>query len=542
MTEKKVIFNNINIKSTKSQTQDIKDFQNEIILEEPQQFDCLIKKDKSQENQNEDISNLNINNELQNKIKNIKINDEFETRKTKPKYFEDINNSSIVKKEESISEFNTNKKSQGSDFALFKMMNGLGNENSGSKIKTLESLEKFDPLNSINSQFQNIINSKNNKKTEREEGKENKDEIFKIEEENIKTNDYAKSENSDFIQKEKDEDEKTNINKMNIELFFKPNEENQDDYIKDTRNQIINDINNLYENNELNLVKLNNKEIFNFVTEYNPLSKDNLDYNPNYYKLTDINDNFISRRNNFLSHNYFSYIIKEKSQENTYSYEKIKKYKINYEEKIPEFNFNKSSSILNSKLKNNKINREPKVNDIENISSFFYNFCLYYPKNNENNKNNPKTKILDEQTEEEIINLICSYRKIYNDGRSFQRSFSFLLLETFLLKNKLNEINYILYDIKKTLKNKFLNIDQALNILYQIKENDSINDLMDSFNSTEINIDEIMINYIEDKINIINKIDTINKRKYQEINYIYLKKLCDLFDINLKIFSIEENK
>ena len=137
MTEKKEQLNNINIKSTKSQTQDIKDYKNEIILEEPQQFDCLIKKDKSQENQNENISNLNINNELQNKIKNIKIKEDFETRRTKNKYFEDINNSSIVKKEESISEFNTNKKSQGSDFALFKMMNGLGNENSGSKIKTL---------------------------------------------------------------------------------------------------------------------------------------------------------------------------------------------------------------------------------------------------------------------------------------------------------------------------------------------------------------------------------------------------------------------
>ena len=541
MTEKKEKLNNINIKSTKSQTQDIKDYKNEIILEEPQQFDCLIKKDKSQENQNENISNLNINNELQNKNKNIKIKEDFETRRTKNKYFEDINNSSIVKKEESISEFNTNKKSQGSDFALFKMMNGLGNENSGSKIKTLESLEKFDPLNSINSQFQNIISSKIIKKTEREDGKENKDEIFKIEEENIKTNDYAKSENSDFIQKEKDEDEKTNINRMNIELFFKPNEENQDDYIKETRNHIFNDINNLYENSELNLVKLNNKEIFNFITEYNPLSKDNYDYDPNYYKLTDINDNFVFRRNNFLSHNYFSYIIKEKSKENSYSYEKIKKYKLNYDEEIPEFDFNKNSSILNSKLKNNKIKKELKVNDIENLSSLFYNFCLYYPKNSENNKI-PKIKILDEQTEEEIINQICSYRKIYNDGRSFQRSFSFLLLETFLLKNKLNEINYILYDIKKTLKNKFLNIDQALNILYQIKENDSINDLMDSFNISEINIDEIMINYIEDKINIINKIDSINKRKYQEINYIYLKTLCDIFDINLKIFSIEENR
>ena len=64
MTEKKVIFNNINIKSTKSQTQDIKDFQNEIILEEPQQFDCLIKKDKTQENQNEDIMNYKIKSKI----------------------------------------------------------------------------------------------------------------------------------------------------------------------------------------------------------------------------------------------------------------------------------------------------------------------------------------------------------------------------------------------------------------------------------------------------------------------------------------------
>ena len=537
MTEKKEKPNNINIKSTKSQTQDINELNNEIIFEEPQQFDVLLKKDKTQDNQNEDISNLNINNELQNKIKNMKIKDEYENRKTKPKYFEDINNSSIVRKEESISEFNTNKKSQGSDFALFKIMNELGNKNSGYKIKTLESLEKFDPLNSINSQNANtIINSKNIKKSE--EGKDNKDEIFKIEEENIKTNDYIKSENSDFIQNEKDENEKTNINKMNIELFFKPNEENQDEYITETKNQIINDINNIYENNELNLVKINNHEIFNFITEYNNKSKDNFDYDPNYYKLTDKNEKFIQRRNNFFSHNYFSYIIKEKEKGN-YSYDKIKKYKINYYETIPEFNFNKNSNVLNSKLKNKNIKQEPKINDIENISSFFYNFGLYEPYNKEKNQ---KIKILDDSTWEEIIKSITTYRKVYNDGHSFQRCFSYLLLETFLLKSKLREINYILYDIKNTLKNKYLNIEQTLNILYQIKENDSIENLMDSFNSIEANIDEIMTTYIEDKINIINKIDTINKRKYQEINYIYFKTLCDIFDINLKIFSIEENK
>ena len=134
MTEKKEKFNNYNIKSTKAQTKDIEDFKNEILFEEPQQFDILLKKDKIQENQNEDISNLNINNELQNKIKETKIKEEFESRRTKSKYFEDINNSSIAKKEESMSEFNTNKKSQGSDFALFKMMNELGNKNSASKV------------------------------------------------------------------------------------------------------------------------------------------------------------------------------------------------------------------------------------------------------------------------------------------------------------------------------------------------------------------------------------------------------------------------
>ena len=330
---------------------------------------------------------------------------------------------------------------------------------------------------------------------------------------------------------------------MNIELLFKPNEEDQDEFVKETRNQIINDINELYANNELNLVKLNNREIYNFITEYNDKSKDNYDYNPDYYKLIDIDEKFILRRNNFISHNYFSYKIteKEKQKNNYYSYEKLKKYKINYDSKLPEFNFNKNSDILNSKRKNNKIKKEPKINDIENISSFFYNFCLYCPNKDNINKNS-KIKILDEKTKDEIIKSITTYRKVYNDGHSFQRCFSFLLFETFILKNKLNEINNLLYDIKITLKNKFLNIEQTLNILYNIKENCSIDDLMDSFNNSEINIDEIMITYIEDKINIINKIDIINKRKYQEINYVYLKTLCDIFDVNLKIIAIEENK
>ena len=539
MTEKKGMFHNKLIpNSTKSQTKEKNaEFNNVVILDKPNKFEIISKKDKTEENQNESISNLNIGNELQNKIRNTKIKQESENRKTRPKYFEDINSSSIVKKEESISEFNTNKKSQGSDFALFKMINEFGNnnKNSASKFKVTESLENYDPINSIT-----IRNSNINSKNIKVEKEDSKNEIFKIEEENIKTNEYAKSENSDFIQNEKDDEDKSNINRMNIKLLFKPNEENTSEIIKETKNQIMNDINNIYENNQLNLVKINNREIYNFITEYNHKSKDELDYDNNYYKMADKNDKFIIRRNNFISGNYFNYIIKEKEKVK-YSYEKIKEYKINYNDEAPEFNFVLNSNILSSRLKDNKTKKEPKVNDIENISSFFYNFCLYQT-NNDNKSNTNQKIILDDNSEDEIIKSIIAYRKIYNDGHSFQRCFSFLLIETFLLKNKLNELNFIIYDIKKTLKNKYLNIEQILNILYQIKEASSIEYLMETYNNSEINLDEIMITYIEDKINIINNIDTINKRKYQEVNYIYLKTLCDLFDINIKILSLEENK
>ena len=428
MTEKKEkIMNKLITNSTKSQTKDKRnnEINNEIFVEEPKQFDALLKKDKSEDNKTKSISNLNINNELQNQIQKIKIKDDNENRKTKSKYFEDINNSSIVKKEESIIDFNTNKKSQGSDFALFKMMKELGNKNSASKFKVSESLENCDPINSIT-----IRNSNINSKNIKIEKEDSKNEIFKIEEENIKTNEYAKSENSDFIQNEKDDEDKSNINRMNIKLLFKPNEENTSEIIKETKNQIMNDINNIYENNQLNLVKINNREIYNFITEYNHKSKDELDYDNNYYKMADKNDKFIIRRNNFISGNYFNYIIKEKEKVK-YSYEKIKEYKINYNDEAPEFNFVLNSNILSSRLKDNKTKKEPKVNDIENISSFFYNFCLYQT-NNDNKSNTNQKIILDDNSEDEIIKSIIAYRKIYNDGHSFQRCFSFLLIETFL--------------------------------------------------------------------------------------------------------------
>ena len=510
------------------------------------------------------------NSQLKNNIEKT-----FSDRKNKSKYFDDINNSSIARKEESNFEYNTNKKSQGSDYALFKMMNEMGNKNSIAKIKTLESLDKINPFTSINSQNTGFMNRHEENKMDdvlksisepevEEEEKSNDDNIVKnndykikkrlsddinfnipIDENNkdkksyiskdiintsdndlneacIKTNENflkSKMENSDFIDnKEKDNKNNNSVNKINIELFFKSNEsKNKEKYKEETKKDIINDIDNIYKNNKLNLVKLNNHEIYNFVTEYNDLSKDSFEYDPNYYILKNKDNDFIIRRNSYLLHNYFSYITTKKKFNNEDLQQKLKKYKKNYNEKIQKLTINKLNQNNSMSINKETKTKILKVNDIENISSFFYNFGIYIPEK--------KSKIIDENTENEIIKNFTTYRKIYNDGNSFQRSFSYLLLENFILKNQIDNLNYIIYDIKKTLNEKYLDIDNTINILINIKDSYSIDNLMNSFNNPNINIDEVMISYIEDTINKINKIDTINKRKYQEITICYLKTL-----------------
>ena len=636
------------IKSTKSQSPDEKDLNNQILVDPPQNFDNLIQKDIIEENKKENDkkkqiednknnennkenkmgnddtngniilidnknnddaldNNLNIDLEQNKNIENKEIeknspnknNLEKTSSERKKKYFDEVNNSSIARKEESNFEFNTNKKSQGSDFALFKIMNELGTKNSIPKIKTLESLDNYNPFVSINSQSQALLNkNEENKiddcinrisKPEIEAEEEKNNEKNKIDNSNnkkrakkresedinliipfddykkdkntviskdtitvsnndlneacIKTNINLKSklENSDFIRNNDNNNSKKNINdnnsinKINIELLFKPNEsKNKDIFIEETKKDIINDINNLYDNNKLNLVKINNHEIYNFITDYDPLTKDEFDSDPEYYILNNKDNDFTIRRNNYLSHNYFSYILK-KSYNNNDLDTKTKKYKKKYNEKIPILQLN-DSNLKSSARKSKEVKNILKINDIENISSFFYNFGLYIPPYNKNKK------ILDEKSENELIKTVVTYRKIYNDGNSFQRCFSYLLLETFILKNQIDKINYLIYDIKKILNQKYLDIDSYINILIDIKESYSIDNLMNSYNNKKLNIDEIMISYIEDTINRFNKIDSINKRKCQEINMDYLKILSNIFEVNIEIFFIEDNK
>ncbi len=204
--------------------------------------------------------------------------------------------------------------------------------------------------------------------------------------------------------------------------------------------------------------------------------------------------------------------------------EDISKFKKNYNEKIEPIQFNLNFIRANAQHDDLK---EHKIYDVEDMTSFYYYFNFYSPEED-------FKKVLDEETENEIVKNFTTYRKVLNDGNSFKRAFSYLLLESFILQNKVKKLEFIIYDIKKMLGKKFKDIKDVCNILIDIKENSSIDYLMNSYNSQTSNFDEVMITYIEDTIKNALGVEN-SKRKYQEMDFEILRLLVNIFDINLEI-------
>ena len=388
----------------------------------------------------------------------------------------------------------------------------------------------------------------------------------------IRTNDNVKSKDisnfgSDLPREDEKEDSKklskkntknSNSEKKNgIELLFDNQETKKDEHtlIEETKKEIYNEINNMYEK-KLNLVKINNKEKFSYITKYNDPDKEKLGYESDFFLSNKNSIYYLNRRNNFLQHKYFSYILYEKNKINAekekksknktkgknkddsidsndnfeYREDKINKYKKNYNEAFEPITFNLNYIRANTQHDNIK---EYKIYDIEDMTSFFYYFYLYSPEED-------FKKILDDKTENDIINSFTTYRRVLNDSNSFKRAFSYLLLESFILQNKMKKLEFIIYDIKRMLNKKFKDIKDVCNILIDIKENSSIDYLMNSYNSQNCNFDEVMITYIEDTIkNVLGGENS--KRKYQEIDFNTLRILVNIFDVNLEIYYIEED-
>ena len=299
-------------------------------------------------------------------------------------------------------------------------------------------------------------------------------------------------------------------------------------------------------------MKINNKEKYSYITKYNDPDKEKLGYEPDYFYSSKNSKHFLNRRDNFLNHKYFSYILSKKSHKNInqeekekgkkakskekkkddsidtndnfeYKEEEIKKHKKNYKEEFEPMEFNLNYIKANTNHDNIK---EYKINDVEDMT-------LYSPEED-------FKKMLDEETENQLVISFTTYRKVLNDGNSFKRAFSYLLLESFILKNQKKKLEFIIYDIKRTINDKFKDIKNVFNILIDIKENSSIDYLMNSYNDPNYNFDEVMVTYIEDTIkNVLGKENS--KRKYQEIDYNILKILADVFEVNLEIYYIEED-
>ena len=393
------------------------------------------------------------------------------------------------------------------------------NELNNAYIKTNLDLKTSADIKSKDDVISNLDSGFIQKENNNEDGLINEE---KVAEENIIPIIVNKTQN----EKNSSNANNTLNNKNNLESLFKSvKKKDEAEYIEEAKNDIQKDIDNLYQNNELNLVKINNKEQFIFITEYNDRDVEN--NNNNYYTLEKLDTiDFINRRDIFLLyHNYFSLFAKSnelpKLLKNETLIEKIKKFQKNYNQDV--------ESLLNdNEYKREYISEKNmimRVSDIEDMSSFFYNFCLYKPdgKNNE--------IILDEKIENEIIKSFTTYREILNDGNSFKRAFSYLLLENFVLKNKTKEFNYIINDIKKSMKN-YKNINQIVNILIDIKENYGIDYLMNTYNNPNINFDETMISYIENSL-------PKKEKKYKDIDNEYLYSLAIIFNVNIEIFYIE---
>ena len=338
--------------------------------------------------------------------------------------------------------------------------------------------------------------------------------------------------------------------KNNLEILFQQEpEKDENEVIEETKKEIYNEIDNVYKI-QLNLVKINNKEQYTFISKYNDVEKDQNGYESNYF-LADKNDiNYLNRRNSFLNEKYFSYIFNKqnnseedennyKDQEvnfedikiNIFDVDKIKKFKKNYDEEIKPIVLD--LKYIRENLQHENI-KEYKIHDIENMSSFFYNFHFYSPEEG-------FKKIIDEKSENQIIDSFTTYRKVLNDGKSFKRCFSYLLLETFILQNKIKQLDFLIYDIKKSLKKKFPDIQKICNVLIDIKENSSIDYLMNSYNNPKLNFDEVMITYIEETVN--NALE-IKENKYQEIDLNFMNTVINIFGVDLEIYYIEkeENK
>ena len=216
----------------------------------------------------------------------------------------------------------------------------------------------------------------------------------------------------------------------NSKIFMSLSEEQKNDYLS-----IINDIKNL-KSEDNNVKDIDVDKYHTIILDMNQKEETLDDIIPNFKSIIKQNENEIEKRkHNFISHNYFEWIIEASPLLELIPCCKISHVDLLnniYNEEglhnLPEINDDYEELIFENEIISEK---NSPIGIIEDLESFIYKFK--FEKN---------TKV--------AVNSLKSFnfwRNINGDGNSFYRSFMFSLLEYYILNNNLDELNEIISEI-----------------------------------------------------------------------------------------------
>ena len=234
----------------------------------------------------EDSNINNINNP------NEEHNDNFD------QYFSDVNMSSIVQNNMNINSFNMTKNSE---LYITNILDNLDGKEDEKQVENNSSSAKIDTNEEIKLGLTNYQASNDKSNNHSEITNELNKALIRthgITKSNIDSDDNEedkeKSDNkSDYKSLPKKSNKNNNLiniintkeldKKSAIDDLLKPEpKKDENEIIKEKKEKIKKDINIIYEN-QLKLVKINNKEKFSYITEYNNIDKDILGYESEFY-------------------------------------------------------------------------------------------------------------------------------------------------------------------------------------------------------------------------------------------------------------------
>jgi hypothetical protein len=472
-----------------------------------------------QDNEDENIENNKINNNVCNKnlgylnFDILEVNeDEEEDKKT------NIN--------ERVTLHSKNSQNEKNPFNTFNCNNMTYNDNECFFNKINEEDYSFEEDNKIKNKSLKYEKKNNESFKDYQKSRDESLKDYKTYRE-IKLN-YSKSykEKDNISIKDKSKIEKK---KVNFNFAFKLKESSYDNStIKKDPNEILKETINLINKINKKNIKITDKDIGNnyyLYETYPKISKDNEEkkfyFERNINKFIDEEDPyyFIQRRNSFLRNKYCENKL---SINSSISYKTYK----NYSRKTSN-NLTNSLNIMINEISNRKYtfkkSNKIKIGEMEDITSLIYKLGI------KNLKDNNLLKLLSN---------IVSFRQIENDGFSFYRAFIFSLFENYINYNKSEDIIFLTNDIIKTIPD-VKNYDKIINVIREFKKNYNIEIIENAFNDSELFFDEAILFYLQ-KCVVEIKNNDINK--YYEINYEFIKTVCDLFEVNVKIFYLIGNE